>query len=136
MKEGKEAAKIRIVEELEVAKKRLEAAKLLFKNGMLEDSINRAYYSFFHAARAMLNSLGYDAKTHSGLISEFGLRLVRTGLLEKKFAEYIRKSYEMRESSDYQIGVVFGEDEIRTLIKNAEEFVREAERFVGEALRD
>ncbi len=135
MREEKEATKIRIIEELEVAKRRLEAAKLLFKNGMLEDSVNRAYYSFFHAARAMLNSLGYDAKTHSSLISEFGLRLVKTGLLEKRFAEYIRKGFEMRESSDYQIGAVFGEEEIRTLIKNAEEFVEEAEKFVGRSIR-
>ena len=42
--------KIRIREELEVADRRLKAAKLLFEKGMLEDAINRAYYSFFHAA--------------------------------------------------------------------------------------
>ena len=78
-----ENVKIRIKEELEVAKTRLKAAKLLFEKGMLEDAINRAYYSFFHAAKAMLNVLGYDAKTHSGLISEFGLRIIKTNMLER-----------------------------------------------------
>jgi len=67
-----EDVKIRIREELEVAKARLKAAKLLFEKGMVEDAVNRAYYAFFHAAKAMLNTLGFDAKTHSGLISEFG----------------------------------------------------------------
>ncbi|MGQ9641486.1 MAG: hypothetical protein ACUVUF_05090 [Candidatus Bathycorpusculaceae bacterium] len=37
----------------------------------------------------MLNVLGNDAKTHSGLISEFGLRIIKTNMLDKKFAQYL-----------------------------------------------
>jgi len=134
MKEENESIKIRIREELEVAKRRLEAAKLLFEKGMIDDAVNRAYYSFFHAAKAMLNVLGYDAKTHSGLISEFGLRIIKTNFLDKKFGQYLRRAYEMRESSDYEIGVVFSEDEVQTLIKNAEEFLKKAQEFVEKRL--
>jgi len=54
---------------------------------MLEDAVNRAYYSFFHAAKAMLNALGFDVKT--GLISEFGLRVIKTKMLDKKFLHNI-----------------------------------------------
>ena len=122
--------KIRIHEELEVAERRLKAAKLLFEKGMSEDAINRVYYSFFYAAKAMLNVLGFDAKTHSGLISEFGLRVIKAKLLDKKYGEYFRKAFELRESSDYEIGVVFGEEEVKTLIKNAEEFLESAKEFV------
>jgi len=122
--------KIRIHEELEVAERRLKAAKLLFEKGMSEDAINRVYYSFFYAAKAMLNVLGFDAKTHSGLISEFGLRVIKAKLLDKKYGEYFRKAFELRESSDYEIGVVFGEAEVKTLIKNAEEFLETAKHFV------
>ena len=129
-----EKVKIRIKEELEVAKTRLKAAKLLFEKGMLEDTVNRAYYSFFHAAKAMLNVLGYDAKTHSGLISEFGLRIIKTSMLDKKFAQYFRRAFEMRESSDYEIGIVFSEEEVQTLIKNAEEFLQKAQEFVDKRL--
>jgi len=129
-----ENIKIRIREELHVAKRRLEAAKLLFEKGMIEDAVNRAYYSFFHAAKAMLNALGFDAKTHSGLISEFGLRIIKINLLDKKFGQYIRKAFEMRESSDYEIGVIFSKGEVQTLIKNAEEFLRKAQEFVEKRL--
>ena len=97
MREENESIKIRINEELEVAKRKLEAAKLLFEKGMIDEAVNRAYYSFFHAAKAMLNVLGYDAKTHSGLISEFGLRIIKTNFLDKKFELYLRRAYEMRE---------------------------------------
>ena len=109
-----EKVKIRIKEELETAKRRLEAAKLLFEKDMIEDAVNRAYYVFFHAAKAMLNVLGYDAKTHSGLISEFGLRIIKTELLDKKFGQYFRRAFEMRESSDYEIGIIFSEEEVET----------------------
>jgi len=129
-----EDVKIRVREELEVAKARLKAAKLLFEKEMLEDAVNRAYYAFFHAAKAMLNTLGFDAKTHSGLISEFGLRIIKTKMLDKKFAQYFRRAFEMRESSDYEIGIVFGKDEVQSLIKNAEEFLKKAQKFVEEKL--
>jgi len=101
---------------------------------MIDDAVNRAYYSFFHAAKAMLNVLGFDAKTHSGLISEFGLRIIKTNLLDKKFAQHFRRAFEMRESSDYEIGVIFGEDEVQTLIEHAEEFLKEARKFIEKRL--
>ena len=129
-----EKVKIRIKEELETAKRRLEAAKLLFEKDMIEDAVNRAYYAFFHAAKAMLNVLGYDAKTHSGLISEFGLRIIKTELLDKKFGQYFRRAFEMRESSDYEIGIIFSEEEVETLIKNADEFLKKAKEFIEEKL--
>jgi len=129
-----ENVKIRIREELDFAKRRLKAARLLFEKGMIEDAVNRAYYVFFHAAKAMLNVLGYDAKTHSGLISEFGLRIIKTNLLDGKFGQYFRRAFEMRESSDYEIGVVFSEDEVQVLIKNADEFLKEAQEFVKKRL--
>ena len=128
-----EKVKIRIKEELETAKRRLEAAKLLFEKDMIEDAVNRAYYAFFHAAKAMLNVLGYDAKTHSGLISEFGLR-IKTELLDKKFGQYFRRAFEMRESSDYEIGIIFSEEEVETLIQNADEFLKKAKEFIEEKL--
>ena len=124
-----ENVKIRINEELRVAKRRLEAAKLLFEKGMLEDAVNRAYYSFFHVTKAILNVLGYDARTHSVLISEFGLRIIKKDLMDK-IGKYLRKAFEMRESSDYEIGIIFGEEEVSTLIKNAEEFLKKAQEFI------
>jgi uncharacterized protein (UPF0332 family) len=106
-----ENVRIRIREEFEFAKRRLEAAKLLFERSMFDDGVNRAYYSFFYAAKAMLNVLGYNAGTHSGLISEFGVRMIKTNLLDRKFADYFRRAFEMRESSDYELGITLARAE-------------------------
>jgi uncharacterized protein (UPF0332 family) len=130
----KDAAKDRIDAQMEISKKRLKAAKLLYKNQMFEDSINRIYYALLYAAKSMLNASGYDAKTHSGLLSEFGLRLVKEKLVEERFGKILRKSYELRETSDYKIGVIFGEDEVKSLLKDAEDFVKFAEKFVNEKI--
>ena len=67
-----------ITKEIDAARERLDAAKLLFEDGKLVDAVNRAYYSVFHAGKALLHSIGRDAKTHSGLISEVGFYLVST----------------------------------------------------------
>ena len=123
-----------IKEEIEGAKKRLKAGKFLLEKDMIEDAANRIYYSVFYAAKAMLNSLGYDAKTHSGLISEFGLRLVKEKLVGKELGATLRRAFELRESSDYRIGSVIEKDEVENLVKSIEDFLIKAERFVKEKL--
>ena len=123
-----------IREEIEIAEKRLRAAEVLLEKDMLEDAINRIYYSIYYAAKAMPNVRGFDAKTHSSLISEFGLRLVKEGLVEEKYGRILRNAFEKRETSDYQIGVVFGREEVVELLKAAKEFLRKAKKFVKKNL--
>ncbi len=69
-----------IQQELKVARERLETAELLLDNDRLADAAGRAYYSMFHAAKALLKIYGREPKPHEGLISEFGLVFVKTGL--------------------------------------------------------
>jgi len=123
-----------IKEELKTAKRRLDAAKLLFRNNMLEDAISRVYYAVFYAAKAMLNSAGYDAKTHKGLISEFGLRFVKEGIVPKRYGGVLRRIFEARESSDYEIYAIFENTEVKELLKQAEDFINMAEKFVRERI--
>ncbi len=123
-----------IEEELDIAEKRLKAAEILLKEGMLADAVNRVYYAIFYAAKAMLNSAGYDAKTHSGLISEFGLRLVKEGFVSRKYGKILRNAFEKRESSDYEIGAIFERREVESLLKDAKEFLKKAKKFVKKNL--
>ena len=56
---------------LDMAKERLEAAKLLLDNGSYKDSIGRSYYAIFTAVRALLALDGVDFSKHAGVISYF-----------------------------------------------------------------
>ena len=53
------------------AKEELQTAELLLKNANFRSSINRSYYSIFHAIRAVNALDGFDSSKHSGVISHF-----------------------------------------------------------------
>ena len=110
--------------ELASAKERLAAARLLLDKGKLPDAVNRIYYAAFHAARAVMTALGRpEAKTHSGLISEFSLWVVRPGILEARDASALRRSFEARETSDYTIAALFDREEGEGLLPDIETFL-------------
>jgi HEPN domain. len=47
---------------IEKAKMDLEASKILLDNGLYSQSLNRSYYSIFHAVRAVLAFEQFDSK--------------------------------------------------------------------------
>lgn len=54
---------------LERAREDLDAAQLLFSHERYRIANNRAYYSIFHALRAVLAFDQFDSSKHSGVIS-------------------------------------------------------------------
>ena len=89
----------------------------------------------FHAAKSLLRVYGKDPKTHSGLISEFGLTFIKTGLVGKKFGIMFRKAEEARETSDYKLFTEFDEKEVRDIIKNATLFLKEARTLADKLVK-
>ena len=108
---------------------------LLFNDGKYVDAVNRAYYSVFHAAKSLLHSIGREVKTHSGLISEIGFYMIEKNLIEKKYGTILRRLFESRETSDYVVGAVFDEDEVKKMLKDSEDFINMAEGKTEEFLR-
>ena len=121
--------------ELTAAKDRLEAADILYKEEKYLDVVNRTYYSVFHAAKSLLYSIGREVKTHSGLISEIGFYMIEKKIIEKKYGTILRRLYESRETSDYVVGAVFDEDEVKKMLKDAEDFINMAEVKTEELLK-
>ena len=72
----KDYAKYRIGRE----KKDSEAAYLLFNSGNYRIANNRAYYTVFHAMRAVLVFDNFDSSKHSGVIAEFRRRYIKEGV--------------------------------------------------------
>jgi hypothetical protein len=87
------------------AERALSSAKLLLKHGELEDAVSRAYYAMFHAARAILFSKGVKAKTHRGTISLFGEHIVKKGYLSEEYADTLRKTFDLRQKSNYELTI-------------------------------
>ena len=87
---------------------------------------NRAYYAMFYAAMAALMPVGRrpSENSHGGVMNQFGLHYVRTGIIDlRTIADTLQDTYELRRKSDYELEVNFAEDEIRQAVQNARAFV-------------
>lgn len=116
--------------ELIRAKKALSAAKALLEFQLYEDCVSRAYYAVLHAAKAALAMEGIDAQSHVAVRRKFGLNLVKTGKIEKDFAQILTKEKEDRELGDYNIHIEIERDTAEKRVVDAEKFVKRIETFL------
>ena len=92
-------------------------------------AVSRAYYAAFHAAQAVLFLEGIKARTHSGVVNQFGLLLVKSGKVDAKYGKFLSNLKEDREVGDYEVYAPIEEEDARNALKEAEEFVKEMERY-------
>lgn len=105
---------------LDRSKEDLEAAKLLFENGNYRIANNRAYYSIFHALRAMLVFDNFDSSKHSGVIAEFRRKYIKEGVFPIEMSKMIGSAFTIRNASDYDDMFIASKDETAEQIANAE----------------
>ena len=105
------------------AKRRLDAAHHLLREGFYEDAVSRAYYSMYFAAKALLLKRDITVKTHKGLLSKFGLEFVNEGVVEKYYGRALRIAEELREEVDYSISREISKEEAEAIVKDAEKFL-------------
>ncbi|SMC59508.1 HEPN domain-containing protein [Polynucleobacter kasalickyi] len=77
------------------------SARILLSAGDYDGACKRAYYAMFDAARAALIASGHlesmvNTKTHSGLISNFSLKLVKTGQVAVELGKSLNKVEDLR----------------------------------------
>ncbi len=114
------------------AEKRLNASHHLFKEGFYEDSVSRAYYCMYFAAKALLLKKDITTKTHRGLLSKFGLEFVNAGVIEEYYGKALRIAEELREEADYSITRKISKEEAESVIEDAEKFLDRLKRALEE----
>ena len=98
---------------------------------LIESSVNRSYYCIFHSMRAVLALDKYDTKKHSGIMSEFRRRYIKTGEFAPHFSDIIKEAFEIRNESDYEDFYMVAEAEARQQIDSAKEFLEAVEEYIG-----
>ena len=93
----KNLAKYRI----EQARECIQSAEISLETS-LKTSINRSYYGIFYAMRAVLALDKFDSKKHSGIISAFRQKYIKTGKFAAHFSDVIGSAFEIRNESDYE----------------------------------
>jgi uncharacterized protein (UPF0332 family) len=118
--------------ELEKARRLLDAAEHLRRGGFHEDAVSRAYYAVFHAACALLASIGRTARTHDGLRAAVAEHFVRPGKLPTRFGRLLARAAADRNDADYNSAATFGADDAIEAIAGAREALTAVEAALAE----
>lgn len=110
------------------AESSIDAAKMLQREGYISESVSRAYYAMFYAAKAMLAEDEISRNKHSGVIAAFGERYARTGRIAREFHKQLNTAFEERSRADYEYSWRMTEANSRIRITGAEAFVQEIKR--------
>jgi len=120
-----------------IVKLRIEKAKETFleAKGNIEMSFwrasaNRLYYACFYAVGALLVQNGFLAHTHSGVVNQFGLHFIKTGLISEEYGKFYKKLFELRQTGDYDDWASIDENDIEPLIEKTENFIKIIEKMI------
>ena len=94
-------------------------------------AVNRSYYCIFHAMRAVLVTVGFTSKTHSGNIAEFRRSFIKTGVFPIHFSDIIGDAFDIRNDSDYEDFYLVDKAEVVRQTENAKIFLEAVEVYIG-----
>jgi len=117
---------------LSQAKNCLDVAKVNIDSGFYKDAINRLYYSVFHSMRAVLALCSFDSKKHKGVISEFQKQYIKTGIFLKDFTDIIKKSFQIKNNSDYEDFYIVIKDDALKQLKGTQVFFEAVSKYIDE----
>lgn len=116
---------------LKKAKDDFEISKSLFEQKHFAQSINRSYYSIFHAVRALLAFDKFDSRKHSGIIAFFDKNYIKSDILDKKLSKLLHDAEKYRIKSDYDDFYIASKDEAEIQLTNAAIFINEIENYIA-----
>ena len=114
---------------------KLTSAQILLEKDRIDDAISRAYYAAFLAARALLHLLGISPKTRQGIITMFGLKVVKEGLLPSTIGRALNELFEARQTSDYAVVVFYTKEDGVHFVKEANEIINGIKNVIRDKFR-
>ena len=116
---------------LEQAKEDLEAGYLLYEKKFYKSANNRAYYSIFHAIRAVLALEKKDFKRHKDVLAYFNQHYLKTEIFPKNISKKISQASKVREDSDYDDEFEPSPEETKLQIETARELINLVEQYLN-----
>ncbi len=115
---------------LEKARRAIYAAEVLLQQDDADFAAGRAYYAMFYLAEALINEKGVSSRKHGGVHALFGELFTKTGVIDPKFHRFLLDAFDRRLQADYSFDAVVNRDEVVGMIEQAQEFLKEAEKFL------
>jgi uncharacterized protein (UPF0332 family) len=114
--------------ELMAAEEDLAEARDRSCHGKYKYATINAYYSIFHAARALIYSKGYRERSHFCLAVALEALFVDESLLASRYVRMLQDTMALREDADYSGS--FSKEGASISISNAGEFIGAARNLV------
>jgi len=92
---------------------------------------NRLYYTCFYAVIALLVKNKINAHTHAGVINQFGLHFIATGLISNVQGKFYKQLFNLRQDGDYEDWIQIDEQDVLPLVEPAEEFIATIENLIS-----
>ncbi len=118
---------------LKKAREDLLNAQNDMENGYFRGAVNRAYYTIFHVASAVLLWHDIERAKHSGVQSAFGELLIKTGLIEPEYGLIYSRARKLREQQDYDIQALTPEKaSVEMIVNEALKFTDRIEAYLAQ----
>jgi len=92
---------------------------------------NRLYYTCFYAVIALLVKNKINAHTHAGVINQFGLHFITTGLISNEQGKFYKQLFNLRQDGDYEDWIQIDEQDVLPLVEPTEEFIATIEKLIS-----
>lgn len=126
---GKEEGRLLSTDEFQRAIDELKAARVLHENGFYYKSVASAYYTIYHAAKAVLLLKGVVPQSHEGVERMFSLYYVKTKEVEVAIGKIIGRLMKLRQEAEYYPETTFSSEEALDAIKSAEKFIEKIKQI-------
>ena len=109
-----------------------DAAFLIEERERVRGSMELVYYAIFYAAEAALLRMGTSVKSHSGLIQQFSLKLIKPGAIERDYVTMLARAFDARQKTTYVFAEDQSLDQVKARYQDATQFVARIERYLSE----
>lgn len=116
---------------MDKAERSITASKQLMESEHFDFASSRLYYGVFYAMEAVLLTKNISSSRHSGVISEFNLHFVKSGIFPKNFSKIIGRLFRERQAGDYGIYSDVDEGETNKNLELAENFIKKVKEYLS-----
>ena len=123
------------IRRLEKSADDLDTAQIDYNAKKYNASANRAYYSMYHAVRAVLALDNVERNKHSGNISYFREHYIATNIFNSVYSETIKNAETLRNEADYDDMKTINAEDAFNAIEKASSFYDAVKEYVENRLK-
>ncbi|MGP8214554.1 MAG: HEPN domain-containing protein [Bacteroidia bacterium] len=113
------------------ARESFEDAEIMAKKERWNACVGHLYYACFYVVSALLYKYHINAKTHTGIKSQFGLHFVKTGKISKEKGDLLTVLMNLRQQEDYTDFIDFDKETVKPLISPVKKFLKDIENLIN-----